>query len=375
MGVKYLVLALATTFLLACSAEEMQPPQATSRPVKIFVVAGGAADAVRTFPGRIGASQRADLAFRVSGQLQQIFVKEGDLVKKGQVLARLDPTDYKITLEDVQANFDNAQRNFERANGLIVAGNISRTDYDRMEAAFRSAGAALSQAELNLEYTVLTAPFEGRIAQRKVENFEDVLARQSILTLQNVEQLEVIIDLPESVVRSVRSDVGKGADLAGSEMSQPVLAQAVFEGREEHRFPLIPKEIATQADAQTQTFRATFRMAAPRKFTVLPGMTVSVQLDISNLVAEDATWWVPIRAVQADSGLEPRVWVLDGESLTVSSRPVRIGRMSGRMIEVQDGLDGGEEIVSVGAPYLAEGMKVTRMQLTEQAVPRSDDPA
>jgi multidrug efflux pump subunit AcrA (membrane-fusion protein) len=69
------------------------------------------------------------------------------------------------------------------------------------------------------------------------------------------------------------------------------------------------------------------------------------------------------------------VWVLDSDSITVSSQAVVIGRMSGRMVEVTDGLNGGEEIVSVGAPYLAEGMKVTRMAQTEQAQPRADDPA
>ena len=61
--------------------------------------------------------------------------------------------------------------------------------------------------------------------------------------------------------------------------------------------------------------------------------------------------------------------------MTVSSRSVSIGRMSGSMIEITDGLEGGEEIVSVGAPYLAEGMRVTRMAETEQAVPRAGDPS
>ena len=60
--------------------------------------------------------------------------------------------------------------------------------------------------------------------------------------------------------------------------------------------------------------------------------------------------------------------------MTVSAKPVEIGRMSGRELQVLSGLDGGEQIVAVGAPYLAEGMKVTRMRQTEQAIPREDDP-
>ena len=134
-----------------------------------------------------------------------------------------------------------------------------------------------------------------------------------------------------------------------------------------------PKEVATKADTQTQTFKATFVMDAPTDFTVLPGMTTTVQLDMRQLVNLDEVKWVPVRAVQAGSGLEPRVWVLDPETMTVSSRGVSIGRMSGNQIEIVDGLNGGEEIVAVGAPYLAEGMRVTRMELTEQAIPRAGE--
>jgi len=101
-----------------------------------------------------------------------------------------------------------------------------------------------------------------------------------------------------------------------------------------------------------------------------------VEVDFSAMMeAADTTKWVPQTAVQADSDLHARVWVLDPATMTVSDRPVTIGRLRGRKIEVTSGLVGGEEIVTVGAQYLAEGMHVTRMPLTEQAVPREDDPA
>ena len=361
--------------LLGCGGREAPPPEVTSRPVKIFVVEGGVTDAQRTFPGRIDAAQRAELAFRVPGQLQEILVKEGDLVEEKQVIARLDPTDFDIALKDRQATFDNAQSNFERAKELIVDGNISRMDYDNLEANFRTAQAALSQAQVDLEYTVLEAPFKGRIARRSVENFEDVLAKQTVFTLQNVDQLDVVIDLPESVVRMVRARTPEEISVSREDRVQRTVAYAVFEGQSDQRFALTEKEIATKADEQTQTFRATFTMDAPTAFTVLPGMTANVLLDFSQIVAQvDTVKRVPVRAVQADSGLDPRVWVLDPDSMTVSSKAVTIGRMTGRRIEVTDGLYGGEEIVAVGAPFLAEGMKVTRMAQTEQAVPREDDP-
>ena len=84
-----LTLALFSTMLTACGGGNEPLPPSPTRPVKIFVVSGGAQDAMRTFPGRIDAAQRAELAFRVPGQLQEILVKEGDLVTEGQVIARL----------------------------------------------------------------------------------------------------------------------------------------------------------------------------------------------------------------------------------------------------------------------------------------------
>jgi RND family efflux transporter MFP subunit len=364
--------------LVACGDARQEAPAPATRPVKLFLVEGGSAEAVRAFPGRVDASQRAELSFRVPGRLQEILVKEGDLVQQGQVLARLDPTDLEIVLEARQATYDNASRNFERAKELVQDGNISRIDFDRMEADFRSASAALSKAEKELEYTVMVSPFTGRIAERKVENFEEVLAKQTIFSLQNINQLDVIIDLPESIVRSVRGsardDDPMGSGNASAERTR-VRAWAQFEGRPDERFPLSPKEIATKADPQTKTFRATLTMAAPTSFNVLPGMTASVVLDMQGLLSDDSSKWVPVRAVQADSGLSPRVWVLDPETMTVAPRAVEIGRMSGDLIEVTDGLEGGEEIVAVGAPYLAEGMRVTRMEATEQAVPREDEPS
>lgn len=373
---KFALACLLLSMLAACADKDDTVAPPATRPVKTFVVQGGSAEGMRTFPGRVDASQRAELSFRVPGRLQEILVKEGDLVAEDQILARLDTSDYALVYEDRKATFDNAKANFERGKELVAAGNISRMDYDRMEANFRSASAALSQAEKDLEYAVMKSPFRGRVAQRKVENFEEVQAKQTIFSLQNTSQLDVIIDVPESVVRMVRKIGDEERSIKANANVQATYAFAVFEGHSNEQFVLTPKEIATKANEQTQTFRATFTMDSPDTFTVLPGMTTTVLLDLSPLLAEDGgvIKRVPVRAVQGDSSLQPRVWILDPETMTVSAREVTIGRMTGDSVEVTAGLGGGEEIVAVGAPYLAEGMKVSRMEVTEQAVPRADDP-
>ncbi|MEH6558861.1 MAG: efflux RND transporter periplasmic adaptor subunit [Oceanicoccus sp.] len=365
---KILGLVAVAIVMTACSEQEQATTESAVRPVKIFTVEGGRSASVRRFPGVVDASQRAELAFRVPGSVQQLSVREGDLVNRGQLLAKLDPTDFAITLKDRTATTENAARNFRRAKELVKDGNISRLDFDRMEAQMKTTAAALAQAEQDLAYTELKAPFTGRIAVRHIENFEEIIAGQKIFRLQNDGDLEIKIALPETLVRMLNP----GPD---DVRRNKVKAQASFEGRPDDSFPLTIKEISTRADSQTQTFQVTLGMAAPDDFAVLPGMTATVALDLSRLMNTAAVHWVPVRAVVAESELKAQVWVLDSETMTVSSRQVEIGRMSGTQIEVKSGLQGDEELVSVGASYLAEGMKVTRMIQSEQAIPRVDDPA
>jgi RND family efflux transporter MFP subunit len=181
--------------LASCGGDETSVPPDSARPVRIFEISGGGIAGERTFPARIGASQRAEVAFRVSGRVQTLAVKEGDTVTQGQLLAKLDPTDFEIVVRYRQARFDNAKRNFDRAKELITGGNISKTDYDRMETEYRRAQTDLDGAKQNLDYTVLTAPFTGTITRRFVQQHEEVVAKQTVFNLQNLELLEVQIDV------------------------------------------------------------------------------------------------------------------------------------------------------------------------------------
>ncbi|MEH6550785.1 MAG: efflux RND transporter periplasmic adaptor subunit [Pseudomonadales bacterium] len=365
---RYTYCLLGLYLLTGCGADTAAPEAQPIRPVKIFTVEGDAGAGVRQFPGRIDASQRAELAFRVSGTVQKLYVGEGDEVSEGQLLAQLDPTDFAITVQDKQAVYDKNKRNFERAQDLIVDGNISRLDFDRMEAELKTSTATLTQAKQNLAYTELRAPFEGRLAKRYIDNFEEVTAKELIFNVQNINQLEVKIDLPESLIRKFRSNPAKNS-------KEDTVNWVTFEGRRDNKFDLVIKEAATKADSQTQTYEVTFGLPAPSDFLVLPGMTATVHVDFSRLISQEEAHWVPVKAVVADSGLEALVWILNRDTLTVSKRDITIGRMSGSQIEVTSGLLAGDEIISVGASYLAEGMEVTRMKLSEQAVPRASDPS
>ena len=173
-------LLLATSIFLSACEEPPQPYVADSRPVKTIVVGGDATIDTRTFPAVVDAIQKADISFRVSGKIQKILVKEGDEVKRGQVLAELDPTDFKITLKDRQASYDTAKANYDRAKALVEKGAISKVDHDNIRAQFHTAKANLETAKQDLIYTSLKANFDGIIARRHVENFEEVILSQTV---------------------------------------------------------------------------------------------------------------------------------------------------------------------------------------------------
>ncbi|MCP4410021.1 MAG: efflux RND transporter periplasmic adaptor subunit [Gammaproteobacteria bacterium] len=325
---------------------------------------------VRNFPARIDANRKAELAFRVPGKVQELLVKEGDQVTEGQEVAKLDPKDFQIVVNDRQASFDNARKNYIRAQELIKEGNISKVDHDKLEANFKSARAALEAARQDLEYTSLKAPFTGSIARRHIQRFEEVQAKQSVLSLQNVTELEVKFNVPESIIRGIRTDAtGRGKQ---RDQIKIFVTFVDLPGRE---FPLTFKEIATRADAKTQTFEVTYTMEKLDNATVLPGMTATVTVDLSLIQDKEAqVFTVPVSAVVGDYKLDPRIWTVDRESMTVNPQAVKVGRMLGNRIEVLEGIKVGNHIVTAGTPFLVEGMKVTLLPELEQAAPRLDDP-
>ncbi len=155
--------------MLGGCAEEVPPQsEAVARPVKTMVIAGADASGVRSFPARIAAAQRADLAFRIPGTVQDLPIKEGDRLKKDDLVARLDPADYQIVVDDRQATFDKAEKNYARGKRLVGSGAISQLDFDRLEAEFKNAQAALKAAQPELARGVRSGVMPKNTASRKM---------------------------------------------------------------------------------------------------------------------------------------------------------------------------------------------------------------
>jgi RND family efflux transporter MFP subunit len=261
------VLPVFSLFLLGGCAEE--PPDKAvdvARPIKTLVALAPTAVGGRKFPARIDAAQKAELSFRVPGKVQQLDVKLGDPVRAGQVLAKLDTTDFEIIVADRQVVFNKTRKDYLSGKVLVNKGHISRTDFDRMVSEFKSAGAALRQAKQDLVYTELKAPFDGLLAKRHIERFEEVQTKQPIFSVRATKTLEFIFDVPEDLLKLLNLDA-----------DPPVYA--TFGSKPGERFPLIFKDMAARADPDTQTFEARYTMPARQGVTLLPGITATVIAD------------------------------------------------------------------------------------------------
>ena len=340
------IVAIAVLVVLSgCGRKEFVERAPVVRAVKVVTAGDESAIQNRTFPGRVQASDQVDLSFRVDGPLIELPVLEGDFVKRGQSVARIDPRDYRIRLDAAVAEVERTDADFRRYSALYEKDAVSKAQLDQALAARDVARALAADAEAALGDTSLRAPFSGQIAETFVENFQDVKAKEPILSLVNVNQVEIVVDVPENLVARIRA-VQLDSRFAARFDAAP--------GRE---FETRVSEVATQADPRTQSFRVTFTLPQPEGVNVLPGMTATVLRNPPP--GERVEIVVPAIAIFADEAGSPNVWVVDRTTGTVERRSVRTGDLSGTdSIVVLEGLVPGEDIAVSAVSQLRDGMTV-----------------
>ena len=179
------------------------------RPVKTIVLRSNGKGGLWQYYGTLQGGKRVDLSFRVSGPIKSINVEKGASVKKGQLLATLDPRDYRTQLSQAQSNqaqaqaqYENAQADFKRYENLYNQKVIPRSTYDTYKTQMDVARSALNAAKAStaavrdsLKDTELRAPFDGVIVDRMVESFQDITAKQTIFILQDISMLEIVFNV------------------------------------------------------------------------------------------------------------------------------------------------------------------------------------
>lgn len=358
---KFSLVAAVLMLLLTTGCKEEVKKAEIIRPVRIFTVNGHEAADVRTFPGKVTATQEVNLSFRVSGQLMKLDVKEGDFVKKGQLIAQLDQRDHRAAIADLLARIKGARSrlqeaklNYERNKKLLKSKIIAKSAFDSASSTYETNRAevlsleqSLRRARLDLQYTDLKAPFDGTIAVKSTDNHKYVRAQETIARLEDTSSLDIAIDVPESLwVRVLNAKDG----------FRPK-ADARFESLPGKTFPLKLKEYQTAANADTQTYRVTLNMDIPAGVRISPGMIAEVSATFPKSGKGDGKL-VPTSAVLGEQDGPTYVWLL-GKGNMVSKHEVKLGRMLDGFMTVKTGLATGQRIVSAGVHHLHEGQVVS----------------
>jgi RND family efflux transporter MFP subunit len=382
-----------------------------ARPVKTMAVRAAGGGGERIFPGKVLASQKVNLAFRVSGQIAELPAVKGTFVEPGTLLARLDPRDFEVQLANAKSELGNAKARLEamkagarkeeiamltskvnsaraqlndalttldRVEKLYKAGGFSKSEYDKARTASEVARATYQSAsqELSAARTgsrpedVAAMEFTIQGIEGKVRTAENALADTELLAPFGGVVIDRYVDNNQSIQRdqSIVSlqDIGT-LEVAISVPETLVLhtrkkdikgIEARFASLPDKRFPLTYKEASAQADPQTQTYPVTFALPTPEDVTVLPGMTVDVI--IPRPAGDDgAEAEIPASAVLAGEGTEHFVWRVEGtDELRVKKIPVEVAGYRGDLALVK-GVAPGERIVTAGVSMLLDGDPVT----------------
>ena len=342
---KNLVL-LAALAALAAACGNGKVAEEPVRPVLTQVVATGAPAGRDIYSGEVRARYETDLAFRVAGKLVARPVDAGARVKRGQVLARLDPEDAHLAaraagaqLASAEGDLVLAQSELERHADLLAKKFISQSAFDAKQNAYNAARAraeqARSQAALSAnqaEYTTLVADDDGVVVSVTAEPGQVVAAGQPVLRLARAGEKEVVINAPEGQLERFRP----GTALAVSLWSGP---GALFSGR--------IREVAGGADPVTRTYAVRVTMIDPPAQAQL-GMTANV---IFPAAPDAALVLLPLSALARD-GDRAAVWVVDPRTHQVNLRPVTVGQYREDGVTVTAGLSPGDIVVTAGVHKL-----------------------
>ncbi len=356
-------LALATILigLVACqTAAPPAPPRL--RPVAVERVNASGGKRPRTFSGSARAGLASRLSFRVAGTILELPARLGDRVGKDQVIARLDPKDFRLQVDDAEASLRQAQAqsrsvaaNYERIRGLYENNSVSISDLDAARAANDSAQAQvqsiakkLELAKSQLSYTELRAPLAGNIAELKAEVNENIAPGQAIAVLNAGSRPEVTFAVPEQLIAEI--SVGDALVVR-------------FGALPDQEFKATVTEVGVAANALAATYPVVARLDQAEE-KVLPGMAAETALVFGKSDGSTRLCVRPKAAVQDQNGqtfVFLAVPAKDGTA-TVARRNITTGDLTAEGLEVSDGLNDGDLVIIAGLRFLSEGQVVALPQ-------------
>jgi membrane fusion protein, multidrug efflux system len=347
------IILIAFTSLLGLSACSKPAPVAEPvRSVKVLKVGESGVVAAHEYAGEVRARVESRLGFRVAGKIIKRQAEVGQRVKAGQLLAQIDPQDYKLAADAGRAqvaaaatNRDLAAADFKRFAALKDQNFISGAELERRETTLKAAQAQLDQAQAQLKsqgnqaaYANLVADVSGIITAVEAEPGQVVTAGTPVVRIAQDGARDVVFNVPEDRVR----DLAVGAEVTIKRWADGGSTQ----GR--------VREVAASADPATRTFPVKVAVDAAQA----PALGSTVYAYPATLTAGVQVIKLPTSAL-FQFGQASHVWVLDTQSMTVKSTPVQVATADGNEAVIAGGLQTGALVVSAGVHVLSPGQKVT----------------
>lgn len=337
MGRMVLASVVLALSVQGCGEKEVVVPEPDSRPVKLVSVSVGNNEMIRTFPAVVEAGDKAVLAFRVSGLLDKVNAHPGDMVRRGQVLAHLNTDELSLLVEQAQANYELAFVQFKRDKELLKTNVVSELDFDRSQAELNQAKADLDKAKANLSYASLVAPYDGTLSLSLVENYEYVAAKEPVMHIQSAGVINVTFQLPDQLLARFENQ--------GNFDPNP---SVTFDTIADQEFAADFKEIDTEADEKTSSYKVTLSMARPEGYNLLPGMAGHVRIALPH----GAMGSIPDRAIVRE-GNKTYLWKVDEQGIVSKVAVILDDRR-----RIVSGLADGDLIATSGVAELTDGQKV-----------------
>jgi membrane fusion protein, multidrug efflux system len=313
---------------------EKKEPQPV--PVEVAPVARRAIEASYAGTAALEAPEEAQVVAKTSGVLLELLIEEGDSVRAGQVIARIDPDRARLEVARAEATLRKLEAELARSKELFDRKLVAADAHERLRFDVATQRAAWDLAKLELSYTNVVAPIGGVVAQRMVKAGNLIQLNQAMFRIVNTERLEAVLNVPERELATMRAGlpVTLGVD---------ALPGVRFEGTIDRVSPVV--------EASTGTFRATAAFT-DTEGRLKPGMFGRIAVIYDR---RDQALSVP-RVALLEEESEPAVFVVSEDK--VVRTPVALGYVNGEFAEVTAGLNEGDQVVTAGKVAVRDGSKV-----------------
>lgn len=335
---------LPSVVLMLAACNQNQPEQktlatATTIPVSVEEVQTSAINSDISVSGNIEGNTTVRLGFLVAGKVNFIAAREGQAIKKGQLVASLDPTNYHIAkqLADVQTNAVTDE--FNRLKLLRDKGSVTESDFSKVNFSLQQAQLQQQLHQKNESDTKLYAPISGMLMKKLTEVGEIVGTGIPCFVISDISRVKVLAYIPEGELHFIK--IGQRADITISALDK------TFSGR--------VIEVGSAADVTSRAFTIKIEVENPGQ-TIRPGMIAEAKIKVN---ATSEMVLLPVESISRDINNQTYVYVVDKSVNKAFKREVSIGKMIENKVEIIKGLNTGDVVVTAGQNKITDGALVT----------------